>query len=209
MVRPFNKLFTFANSSTNYFANDVTGTSLALVQTATPDGLAHKVTVLNNSGIDHSGKTITIVGTNSDGGTQTETIAGPDAGVAATVTSTYYYKTVTSVTFSSTIAPGTVDVSYSTAFASPTYPLNWRGGLPIIDVIVSGTINYTVQFTNDLVNQGDSSPYSWLSNAGSPLTGATSSQSDVWAGVPVAARLITSSYSNGATAEFQISQKDI
>ncbi len=207
MVRPFNKLFTFANSSTNYFANDVTGTSLTLAQTATPDGYAHKVTVLNNTGNDHSGKTITIVGTDSDGAVQSETITGP--GASATVTSTYYYKTLTSVTFSSTIAPDTVDVSYSTAFASPTYPLNWRGGLPYIDVVVSGTINYTVQYTGDLVNQGSSPPFNWLSDSSSSLTGATASQSNGFVVVPIAIRLITASYSNGATALFQFSQKDI
>lgn len=206
MVRPFDKLFTLANSSTNYFANDVTGTNLTLAQTATPDGYAHKVTVLNNSGTDHSGKTITIVGTYY-GATQTETIAGP--GASATVTSAYYYDTISSVTFSSTIAPDTVDVSYSTAFASNAYPLNWRGGLPYIDVIVTGTLTGTVQYTGDPVNQGATPPFNWLSDSGAALTGFTDDASDGYTVVPVAIRVITSSYSNGATLRFQFSQKDI
>ena len=207
MPRPFNKLFTPSNSSTNYFANDVTGTVLILAQTATPDGYAHKITILNNSATNHSGKTITIVGTGSEGVSQTETITGPTGN--ATVTSTYYYTALTSVTFSSTIAPDTVDVSYSGAFAMQAFPLNWRGGLPYIDVVVTGTFNGTVQYTEDLVNQGATPPFNWLTNTGSPLTNFTASSSDSYAAVPIAVRLISNSYSNGATALFQISQKDI
>lgn len=206
MPRPYNKLFTPANASTNYFANDVTGTTLALTQTATPDGLAHKVTILNNSATDHSGKTIALVGISSEGVSQSETITGPIAN--ATVTSTYHYTSIVSVTYSSTVAPDTMDVSYSGSVAMQAFPLDYRSGTVYNDVILTGTGNYTLQYTGDLINQGATPPYNWLSDVGSALTGATSSQSDYFIPIPLAERLLINSYSNGATFLLQVSQKN-
>jgi len=207
MPRPYNKLFSPSNSSTTYFASAATAASFTLSHNATPDGYGHKISITGNGATDLSAINVTLVGLDQDGFAQTETFALPNG--AATVTSTYFYSSLTSATPASTIGAATVKITYTDAVATPTFPLNWRGGLPILSVIVSGTINYTAQYTDDLVNQGASSPFNWLSDADSPLTGATSSQANGFTVVPIAVRLLINSYSNGATALFQISQKDI
>lgn len=212
MVRPYNKLFTLATTSgaASYFANDVSGASWALAHNTAPDSLAHQITILNNTGNSHVGQTITIVGLDQDGFSQTETITGP--GPSATVTSTFYYSSITSVTPSSTFGADTVDIGYSNTISGPTFPLSWREGVPYIDVYVTGTLNGTVQYTGDLINMGAVAPYNWITESGSVMTNFTgsviSSPAVTYSSVPIAVRLIINSYSTGATALFQISQKN-
>lgn len=207
MVRPYNKLFSPIATSTTYFASAASGTSFTLSHATIGDGLGHKISFTGNGATDLSAINVTIVGLDQDGAAQTETFALPNG--TATVTSTYFYSSLTSATAASTTGAATLKITYTTAAAMPTFPLNWRGGLPIISVMISGTINYTVQFTNDLIQTTATRPYNWLSNAGSPLTGATTSQSDGFTVVPLAVRLLINSYSTNATALFEISQKDI
>lgn len=206
MVRPYNKLMNLAAASTDYFAAAATGANFVLTNNATPDGLGHKISFTNNTLTDLSAIDVTITGLDQDGKPLTETFPLPKAG--QTETSTYFFSYLASAVPSATIGADTVVITYTDAVAGVTLPLNWRGGLPIISVIVTGTINYTVQFTDDLINQGAKPPYNWLSNAGSPLTNATNSESDTFDAVPLAVRLLINSY-DGATALFQVSQKDI
>jgi hypothetical protein len=209
MVRPLFETFTPSTPSLTGFASNVTGATWTLTATSVPDGLAHQVSLRNDSGTDHSGKTATFVGTDQDGAVQTETIAMP--GASATVETTYYFKTLTSVTPSATIGSDTMDIGYVDEFSSRTYPANWRGSQAIISTVPSGTINTTVQYTNDNI-QGQpnttahSRPYNWQTDLGVPTTNATASGSTpVWV-IPMAWRLIANSYSAGATVELTISQ---
>lgn len=136
------------------FASNVTGASFALSATTVSDGLAHLVTVKNDSATDHSGKTVALVGTDADGRPQTETLTGP-AGTA-TVTSTKYFKSLTSVTPSATIGADTFDIGYSAASVSPTFwPINEaKRMLGSFNIgfgctVDAGTPTYTVQHTYD------------------------------------------------------------
>lgn len=134
------------------FASNVTGASFTITTTTVSDGLAHKVTVRNDSATDHSGKTIALVGTDANGRPQTETLTAP--GSSATVTSTKYWLSLTSATPSATIGADTFDIGYAADAVSATMiPLGVRlnGGFNIgfgcsVD---SGSPTYTVQHTYD------------------------------------------------------------
>lgn len=202
MVRPIFESFTPAAADADYFANNVTGTNLTLAQTSTPDGLAHQITILNNTANDHSGKTITITGT-YNGNTQTETITGP--GPSATVTTTLYYTTLTSVVFSTTIAPDTVDAGYNATFAGRIITSDWEGNETTVGVTVTGTINYSVEYTLDNIQEGASIPYTWHTDAGPVVASTTNGAVTFWS-MPMAWRLVANSYSPGATAQLTIIQ---
>lgn len=209
MVRPIFESYTPSTPSLTGFASNVTGASWALSATSVPDGLAHQVSLRNDSATDHSGKTATFVGTDSDDAAQTETIAMP--GVSATVETTLYFKTLTSVTPSATIGADTMDIGYVDEFASRTIPSDWRGSEAFVAVIVTGTINYTVQYTPDYIQGGAitppaSRPYNWLSDAGTDIVNATISGSDTFFSIPMGMRFTANSYSAGATAKMTISQ---
>ena len=206
MVRPYNKLYSPANSSTTYFASAATGAAFTLSHSSIGDSLAHKISITGNGATDLSAINVTLVGLDADGFAQTETFALPNG--TATVTSAYYYSSLTSITPASTIGAATIKITYTGAVFSPTFPLEWRGGLPLAEVILTGTGNYTVQYTNDLVNMGATSPFNWLSDTGSATTAATSSKSTSFTTVPIALNLLINSYTNGATFLFQVTQKN-
>lgn len=136
------------------FASNVTGASFTLTSTTVSDGLAHLVTVRNDSATDHSGKTIPLIGTDADGRPQTETLTGPTG--AATVTSTKYFKSLTSpVVPSASIGGDTFDIGYAADAVSPTF---WPaqevnktyGNFNIgFGCSISGSPTYTVQHSYD------------------------------------------------------------
>jgi hypothetical protein len=202
----FNNQITYspATLSTTYFAASVTGATFTLTNTAVTDNLAHQVTVLNNTATDHSGKTLTFTGTDQDGKAQTETIAAP-AG-SATVTTTKYYLTLTSVTVSATIGSDTFSIGYKNTFVSPTIPCNWRGGMASIDVTVTGTINFGVEQSWDDI-QTKTPPFTWVvNNAGE--TNLTAKTQIVLQALPKAYRLNVASYSASATITISFIQRD-
>lgn len=151
-------------ANTTRFASNVTGASWALAATTTGDGLAHTVTIHNDSGTDHSGKTATIVGTDENGKAQTETLALPAA--TATVTSTKHFLTVTSVTPSATIGADTMDIGISADSVSPCYPVNYRevDFKVTVQADVTGTLQFDIEETADDVYL-DSQNATWLTNA--------------------------------------------
>lgn len=156
----------------------------------------------NNAGI-----TFTVNGTNSTGSPLSETIAGGPPGVIST---TQDFKTVTGVTHTgsvtSTITIGTSGVASSDwivlNLAAPWTPLG-------IAVVVSGTINYTVEYTYDMFGKyfgNFPKAYSFSSGA---LTAKTA---DAEAGntfnFPVAAvRLTVNSFTAPASARMILIQQ--
>jgi hypothetical protein len=109
--------------ATNSLAAGVTGAGPWVPTSQATDSLGHQVTIKNNTANSHAGKTLTIVGTDPDGKAQTESgITGP--GVSATVTSTKYFATVSSVTPSSSIGADTFDLGLAATIKSKSYPLS-------------------------------------------------------------------------------------
>ena len=103
--------------------------------------------VVITSGGNDSGITFTIYGLNASGSAVQQTVTGANAGAA---TSTMYFYQVTRIAASGAVAT-TVTAGTSGVLASRWLVLNYNA-TPFnvgIGVVVSGTINYTLQYTYD------------------------------------------------------------
>jgi hypothetical protein len=143
----FNKTYASVAANLTGFASNVTGAAFTLSANNSADSVAHKVTIRNDSTTDHTGKTITLVGTGANGEAITETIAGPNN--AATVTSANYFLTLTSATPSATIGADTFDIGWAAAAVTPsinvqTHPGNHASAIGI-SVDATGTPAYSLQ----------------------------------------------------------------
>lgn len=189
------------------FASNVTGATFTLTATAATDGLAHKISVRNDSATNHSAKTIALVGTDPNGHSQTETIAAP--GASATVESTLYWLTLTSATPSATIGADTFDIGWVDEVATRAVPLNWKSGKAATCFVdVTGTIDFTVQMTFDNIFESVTAlqGVKWVD-----IAALWSASSDALASVDVnarAVRLLVNSYSSGAELQFRVNQSD-
>lgn len=190
-----------SDESLTGFASNVTGASFTITTTATSDGLAHQVSIKNDTANDHSGKTVTLVGTDANNAALTEVVTAP-AG-SATVESTGYFKTLTSATPSATIGADTFDIGWVDEVSSQTYPLDWISPYACnITVDVTGTINFTVQETFVDVLGGTAPVWSNISALASK-TADTTSVASIGA---TAIRVITNSYSSGGELQMYTSQ---
>lgn len=195
----FTRTFSPAAESLTGFASNVTGASFTLTATSSGDSLAHQVSVRNDSATDHSAKTLTLVGTDQDGFSQSETISAP--GSSATVESTKYFLTLTSVTPSATIGADTFDIGWVDEFVTKTLPTNWRGHNSALRVDVTGTINYDIEQTfTDIQNV--SAPFVWSVDDSTTQSGLTAGTTVLYEAHPRALRLKVNSYSTGATITF-------
>jgi len=197
-----------ANVSLTGFASNVTGATFTLTANNSGDGLAHQVSIKNDSATDHSGKTVTLVGTDADGKALTEVVTGP--ATSATVESTGYFKTLTSATPSATIGADTFDIGWVDEVSTQTIPINWRASVgATVNVDVTGTINFTVQETFDdvqVVGQSAIQSVQWVAiGALSAKTVDTVSSASVGAR---ALRLIVNSYTNTAELQMTVVQPD-
>lgn len=190
-----------ADANLTGFASNVSGASWALTATSSGDGLAHQVSIRNDSGNDKSAISITIIGTDQNGATQTETITGP--GASATVESTLYFLTLTSVTPASTWGADTADIGWVDEFATPTLNLNWGAeDVAAVHAGVTGTIDFTIQQTFDPLDGPLSVVWETLPGAGSQTATSTWNTTGGATGM----RLIVNSYSSGAEIRLNVNQ---
>jgi|SRR5215472_4566057 len=155
--------------------------------------------VIITSGGNDSTINYTVTGTDGTGAAVNQTLAG---GNAAAVTTTQNFKTVTSVTHTGSVAT-TVQVGTTGAVqmpsSSPWIGLNINNDVmtPIgCSVSITGTINYTVEYTYEL-NPPTGSPVPYSISAG-PLTAKTANaEAGNTFNFPVAALRLTA---NSATA---------
>jgi hypothetical protein len=204
-MRPIQLLSTPAAANLTGFASNVTGATFTLTANDSGDSLGHQVSIRNDTANSHAGKTITLVGTDPDGRALTETITGP--GVSATVETSGYFLTLTSVTPSATIGADTFDIGWVDEFAIQTIPLNWRGANVALNITVSGTIDYTVQQTFDDI-QSKTTAFTFNNHSDTNLVAATTTLNGGYTEAPRATRLIVNSYTTGATIEYNIIQRD-
>lgn len=94
---------------------------------------------------NESGKTFTLYGTNDDGASISEEVAGPNATTAA---STFDFKTVTRVAIDAAAADAII-VGTNGVGSSRWIPANPYGGdsTLAIGVTITGTVNFTVEYT--------------------------------------------------------------
>jgi hypothetical protein len=149
-------------------ADDVAyaGGGYVLTTNGAADNLGHLITILGNTATDQSGKTFTVTGTDANDRPMTEGIAGPNGNV--TVTTTKYFKTVTSVTVSATTGAETFDIGWTAAAVGAEIALDYTRD-PVINTgvfcrVPSGTPGYGLEFTGDATPAGLDST-SWLAHA--------------------------------------------
>lgn len=133
-------------------AKTSTGASYVLTAPGAADGLAHQITVKNNSVTDHSAKTILITGTDENGNPLTESHA--HCGTSATITSVKFFKTVTSIVPSASTGADTFDIGWAAASQAPwIYPRTDVGNAPfnigIGCTVASGSPTYSIKYTYD------------------------------------------------------------
>src|SRR3990167_17075 len=192
-----------ADASLTGFDSNITGAGpWTMTTTATTDGLAHQISLRNDSSTDYSGQTFTAVGTDADGNALSEAITGPTG--SATVESSGYFKTLTTITASGAgISTDTFDVGWVDEVASKTYPIDRMSDYQCnIQVDVTGTIDFTVQelWANvyDYAKPQQTGP--WLNiSALAAKTADTASQATRGA---TAIRILINSYSS--EAELQV-----
>lgn len=162
--------------------------------------------VIITSGGNDTAINFTINGTARNGVALSETIAGANAAAAA---STQDFLTVTSVTHTGSVAT-TVTVGTNQVGSSPWFVLN-RNVDPTnlgIAVVVSGTINYTVEYTYDDPNapfQG-TFPVVWTTATPAAIK-AVAANGDGTITQPITAiRLTVNSFTNPASAKMIVLQ---
>lgn len=152
-------------------------------------GAAQLITLV--SGGDDTGITFTITGTDSDGRAQTEALVGVSAG---TKTSTKYFKTVSSVAHTGSVAT-TLSVGCAIDSVSNTVRPTMNTSpiaIGIGAVLVSGTMTYKVQHSYQ--DGASSHPTLWFDNA----AGAKTASSEATYAAPVATiRILASASSSG------------
>jgi archaellum component FlaF (FlaF/FlaG flagellin family) len=136
-------------------ASNVTGAAWVVATASAGDGLAHHVTIRNDSVTNHSAKTVILTGKDANGNVQTETMNLP--GASATVTSTKPFKELDGAVPSATIGADTMDIGWAATAVSPWVPLNFhlQNFSASVAVAIVGTINYDVQHTYDDINAAD------------------------------------------------------
>lgn len=191
-------------ASTTRFGTGFTGVGpFTMTNTTTLDTLAHLVSLTSAANL--SGITMTLTGTDTDGKAMTEAVTGPNAN---TVYSTKYFKTLTSITASSTLGASTMDVGIKDAAVLPTWPVDYKQN-PVsvgLGITLTGTINVTVQHTFDDVfdNTIVDGSRVWLNHAS--LASKTANSDGNYSAPIRATRLLINSLTNGATIKFTIIQ---
>ena len=185
------------------FAENVTGATWTLTTTATTDGLAHQVSIKNDTATDHSLKTAILTGTDENGNAQTETVSLP-AG-SATVESTKYFKTLLTVVPSATIGTDTMDIGWVDEVMSQWVQLDRTIANTVgIQTTVTGTVNYTLQDTTYDIQKYLTEEPVWTDCDDTDLVAATTSQKANYVHVPSAIKLKINSYSSGAAVALSI-----
>lgn len=145
----YQKRFDLATVDTDGVVEDATGdlqdAALTLIQTAPPDGIAHKLEFIASG--DISSADFIVVGLDADGNSVTETVTGITTSPVATAN---YYSSLTSITGAdngdSDISTATLDVGWCDEAVSPTIPLGWRRDVPAyFSQVESGTLEVDVQ----------------------------------------------------------------
>ena len=207
MPRPKIITLTPDDASLTEFASNVTGDTFILTNNNTSDGLAHIVTIRNDSATDYQGITITLTGKDQDGLTVVDVVTGP-AG-SATVSSSVYFAQLDSAVPSATIGADTFDIGMAAQVTTQTYPSNYHNPSTGFIIDVTGTIDWTLQHTGDEIQLPRSgNGFTWQNHTDSDLVAQTISRSGNYAYGIGALRLIVNSYTAPASVTISIRMGD-
>ena len=166
--------------------------------------------VLLTYGSEGSARTLKVVGTTFGGNPASETLAVPSGG-SGTVATKLDYATVTSLTplgggWTAAVTVGTNGLAGS----SWVFLDSWAMPQVSLQVVVSGTVNYTIQQTLDDPNSPWSSvtpsAVNWVNSPDSAAVAATGSIQSNYAYVPSYTRVVLNSGSGSLT--FTVIQAD-
>jgi hypothetical protein len=170
-MRPKRFEYTMTAADDDGYLLSATGAGPWVTFLAQPgDMCSHQVSI--NTSDDLSGITFTLLGTDAENRSITEGLVG---GNNAKVYSVKFYKTLVSITASSTVGALHYDAGWigggkSEYVYTPTYPVAIYpdAGPELALDLTSGTIEYTKQQTND--NVYDNNPASWQTLGTADLT---------------------------------------
>lgn len=171
----------------------------------TPDGFAKQIGFESAGNL--SARTLTVTGYQDRNKTIpiTESLTAPNAG---TVETTNYFYSIQSIAsdgaIGTNIEAGPVDEALSQIIPIKRTFSDKDERVVGLTFIVTGTINYTVQQTNDDVQSLTDRTFNWLDHSTAALVGATASQMGNYAAVPMAMRVKINSYSSGAELLIQV-----
>ena len=128
---------------------------------------------------------------------------------AVLVSTTRYFKTIISVTVSSTTGADTFNIGWTAPATSAIFPLNWREGYNQVSLglAITGTVSVTVQHTFDSFNGEYATAFSgltWFPH--STLVTKTASADSSYTFPVTGTRILINSVTNGATVGFLVVQ---
>lgn len=184
---------------------NLNGIGVTNSQWVSPDGFAKKIgfSCSSNissvnfviSGYEDKNKTIAI----------SETIAGPNNNTVETTNYFYFIQTISaSGAVATNVEAGPVDEAISQIIPIKRTFSDRSERITGLTFIKTGTINYTVQQTNDNVQSKDDRTFNWLSSDDSNVVNATTSKNSNYTTMPMAMRVKINSYSSGAELLIQI-----
>ena len=164
------------------------------------DGLAPRLNITDVGADVQTSATYTVTGTDQNDAALVEAVTGP--GASATVETTGYFKTVSSVTIASPVAGTTADIGTVDEVSGQTVPIDRRSEYGCnVSIDVTGTQNYTVQET--FVDIQRQAPV-WFD-----ITALTSKTANLTSSTTVAAtafRFKLNSYTTGAETQIYTTQ---
>ena len=184
------------------------GAALLLNGTLVVGGVAFldkpRTLLFTSSGGSNAAVYFTIVGTDWAGSPVSEVLQGAGAGLS--VTSLLSYSTVRSIVSSANGAAG-LTVGTGTSASSPWVRLDsWASPQTLLQNNAFGTVNYTVQQTNDDPNDPTSpvapANMTWFNSTDPALIAATASTQSTYAYAPVFARVVLNSGSGYVVTRF-------
>ena len=181
------------------------GAGVTSGQWVTPDLFAKQIGFASTGNI--SGVNFTISGYEDRNKTIliSETIAGPNNN---TVETTNYFYSIQSISASGAVGTNTkagpVDEAISQIIPIKRSYSDKSERQVGLTFIVTGTINYTVQQTNDDVQSLTDRTFNWLDTDDTNVVSATASKNSNYIAIPQAMRVKINSYSSGAELLIQV-----
>lgn len=200
-MRPILVSYTPLDDSTTYFATGLTGATGVLTTFAVTDGLAHNVSLTSTAAL--SGITMTVTGLDADGQAQTEAIVGPSNN---TVYGLKYFSRLNTIIFGSTLGANTMSVGIKDVSVSQTIPVNYlQVAFNLTEMVdVSGTINFTLQYTEQDIYAAAPSTLTWFNHA--TIASKTADIDGVTTSPIRAVRLLVNSLTAGAAISLTLLQ---
>jgi hypothetical protein len=192
------KLFTSVNAV--YVNGDCGSVQVGSFSFATFTGNTARQVTITPTG-DESSNSFIVTGTDLNGNTISETVAGGNA--TASTTNSYFY-TVTSITIASNAANAIVAGMTNTAASNWVRFDDFAPSNISIQCTVSGSATYTVQSTlqdpNDPFSPVTEGSLTWVSSSDTAVVGATTTQQSNFLFAPKFARVVLTQTSTGSVS---------